>query len=130
IPAQISLGQPGAARNSIGSGKRIGVNLVIGKESDSRSTHFLEDRCMGLLFILPTPDGREAAFREGKKFIEKRIFAIVAAVIVGNRDQVKTSAKQPIISARIPAKVIRFGNRRPQIGDDALQVTGSQIEAA
>src|SRR5436305_6406835 len=117
------------SRSSSSSGKGVWINLIIGQEGDSGPVHSFKDRRMGLLFILSASDRRDAMRRESEKLVEKSRFAVIAAVVVGDRNQVKTCLKQATIGACIAAKVIRLRYWDTQSRDDTLQVANREIEA-
>lgn len=54
---------------------------------------------MSLLIILTTSDGSKTTRREGEKFVEKRCIPVVATVIFGDENEVKTGVEQSIIGA-------------------------------
>src|SRR6266567_1761724 len=124
------LVQPGMSRSGGVSGEGVWDDLVVGQESDGGAAHGFIDGGVGLLFIVAATDGRDAVPGEGEKFIEESCFAIIAAVVVGNGDQVKPGVEQAIIGARVAAKVVGLWDRRAQSGDDALQVADGEVEAA
>src|SRR5215471_6574171 len=116
------------SRGRIGSGKGVGVDLIVGKEGNSGSAHSFVDGRVGLLFILTTTDGGDAVCRKSEPFIEKSSFPIIAAVVVSDRDKVKASYEQALIGTRVASKGIRLRNRSTLSRNDTLQVADSEIE--
>src|SRR5215472_16975171 len=118
------------SRDCIGSGKGVWVNLIIGKEGDSGSTHSFIDGRMGQPFVQAATNGSDAVCRKREQFIEKCIFPIIAAVVISDRNKVKASDAQALICTRVTSKGIRLGDWSTPSRNDALQVTDSEIEAA
>src|SRR5258705_13591902 len=106
----------------LGCGERGRLDLIVCQKGECGVAHGFQEWCMSLLDALTPTNGSNAEFGEGEEFIEKGGFSVVAAMVVGGRDQIKTGVEQTIIGARIAAKGIEFfGNGSALCRDDTLK---------
>jgi hypothetical protein len=99
-------------------------------EGNGGVAHGFEGGRVRLLLVLAAANGREAAFGQSGIFVHEGGFPIVTAVVVGDGDEIETGVEQAIIGAGVAAKVVRLGDRRAQLRDDAFQIADGQVEAA